>query len=98
MSARVTFLEKQGEAIAATDGRETIKPVVTVPASAVADRGGATVVLEVRDGRVRERKVVAAGQRDGQVVIREGLAGGELLIAAPPPELADGDEVKVRGR
>jgi RND family efflux transporter MFP subunit len=98
MSARVTFLEKPGEETAATDGGETSKPVVTVPAAALVDRDGRTVVLEVRDGRVRERRVTAAGQRDGRVVIKDGLSGGEILVAAPPAGLRDGDTVRTQGR
>jgi RND family efflux transporter MFP subunit len=98
MTARVTFLEKPDEAMGASASSEERKAVVTVPASALADRGGRTVVLEVRDGAVRERAVTAAGQRDGRVVVKEGLSGGEILVAAPPPGLGDGDAVRVEGR
>jgi len=98
MSARVTFLEKAVEKSEASESQQTSKPVVTVPANTLADRDGRTVVWEVRDGRVRERAVTAAGQRDGRVVIKEGLSGGEILVAAPPSGLEDGDAVRVQGR
>jgi RND family efflux transporter MFP subunit len=95
MSARVTFVERATPANA-TESAPT-KPVVTIPGSAVADRGGTSVVFEVRDGRVHARPVVTAGQRDGRVVIKQGLSGGEILVAAPPGQLADGDAVRVSG-
>lgn len=94
MSARVTFLER---AAPVSTGSTPPKPLVTVPGSAVADRGGTSVVFEVRDGKARVRPVVTAGQRDGRVVIKQGLSGGEILVAAPPGQLADGDAVRVSG-
>jgi len=94
MSARVTFLEKEAPASA---GAEPTAPIVTVPSGAVATRGGQRVVFEVREGKVRMRAVETGGERDGQVVVKQGLAGGETLVAAPPAGLADGDEVRVAG-
>ena len=93
MSARVTFLERS-EPAAPTNGAPA-KPVVSVPSGAVVSRGGGSVVFEVRDGRATQRTVVTAGQRDGRVVIQQGLSGGEMLIASPPAELADGDAVRI---
>jgi HlyD family secretion protein len=94
MSARVTFLEKEAPASASAG---PTAPVVTVPSGAVATRGGQRVVFEVREGKVRMRAVETGGERDGQVVVKQGLAGGETLVAAPPAGLADGDEVRVAG-
>ena len=94
MSARVTFLENAGAAPADT---AVARPVVTIPGRAVADRNGKSVVFEVREGLVRMRPVVTAGERDGRVVVKEGLSGGEILVAAPPIGLADGDAVRVEG-
>ena len=93
MSAKVTFLEpeKKGEA------RAPGAPVITVPKSAVASRDGKAVVFQVRDGTVRARPVVTGGERQDQVVIREGLAGGETIVARPPETLKDGDGVRVKG-
>jgi len=96
MSARVTFLERETAGAGASGVAP--KPVITVPSGAVADRGGRTVVFEVRDDRVRERPVITAGDRDGRTMIKEGLSGGEVVVAAPPPGLADGDRVKIQTR
>ena len=57
----------------------------------------ATVVFEVLGNKVRSRAVVPAGERQGQVVLREGLAGSEMLVARPPDSLKDGDAVRVKG-
>jgi RND family efflux transporter MFP subunit len=91
MSAKVQFEEPKGETAAST------APVVTVPADAVARRDGKQVVFEVVDGRARVRAVVAGGERQGRVEIRNGLLGTETVVARPPDSLKDGDAVKVKG-
>jgi HlyD family secretion protein len=93
MSAKVTFEEPAKRATAT----EPLAPVVVVPKEAVVSRDGKTVVFEVRDGKVRARPVVPGGERQGQVVVREGLAGSETLVVRPPETLKDGDAVRVKG-
>ncbi|PYQ11805.1 MAG: efflux RND transporter periplasmic adaptor subunit [Acidobacteria bacterium] len=93
MSAKVTFVEAARPAAAA----EPASPVVVVPKEAVATRDGKPVVFEVLGNKVRSRAVVPAGERQGQVVLREGLAGSEMLVARPPDSLKDGDAVRVKG-
>jgi RND family efflux transporter MFP subunit len=92
MSAKVTFFEK---AQPPQEGA-TAAPVVTVPSSAAVNRDGRTVVYEVRDGRVVARTVVTADEHDGVRVVKEGLSGGEILVARPAETLKDGDRVKVK--
>jgi RND family efflux transporter MFP subunit len=93
MSAKVTFVEpeKAGAAPRAD------APAVTVPAGAVATRDGVSVVFVVRDGKAQVRRVVTGAERQGQVVVREGLSGGETVVARPPETLKDGDAVRVKG-
>jgi RND family efflux transporter MFP subunit len=93
MSAKVTFTEPAKRATAT----EPLAPVVMVPKEAVVSRDGKPVVFEVRDGKVRARPVVPGGERQGQVVVREGLAGSETLVVRPPETLKDGDAVRVKG-
>jgi RND family efflux transporter MFP subunit len=93
MSAKVTFLEPEKKSEALAPGT----PVITVPKSAVASRDGKAVVFQVREGKVRARPVVTGAERQDQVVIREGLAGGETIVARPPETLKDGDGVRVKG-
>jgi hypothetical protein len=93
MSARVTFVEPVEERAA---GEAPARPVVTVPSEAVVTRDGKQIVFEIREGKLRERSVVTGAQRQGQSVVREGLAGGEVLVARPPPTLKEGDAVRVK--
>ncbi len=93
MSAKVTFLEAEKPRSAAGPA----EAVITVPKEAVASRDGKTLVFEVHEGRVRAKAVVVGIERQGQIVIREGLAGGETLVARPPEAMKDGDAVRVKG-
>ena len=95
MSAKVTFLEL---AKVAEAGSSAPPPaVVSVPKAAVVNRDGRSVVFEIREGKVRSRAVVVGPERSGQMVVREGLSGGETLVQNPPETLKDGDAVKVKG-
>jgi len=68
-------------------------PRLTVPASAVFERGGLSGVFVVEDGRARLRWV-AAGAVDGDLVeVRAGVEPGERVVLAPG-SLADGAAVK----
>jgi HlyD family secretion protein len=93
MSSKVTFLEPQTAPVA---GAAPAPPVIRVPASAVARRGDKTVVFEVQGGTVRERAVTTGPEREGQVEVKQGLAGGETLVARPPEGMRDGDAVRTK--
>jgi RND family efflux transporter MFP subunit len=93
MSAKVTFVEPAKAATTA----EPAAPVVMVPKEAVATRDGKTVVFEVQEGKVRARPVTTGAERQGQLVVREGLAGSEVSVVRPPQTLKDGDAVRVKG-
>jgi len=79
MGARVDFLEP--ERPAAARGAAPPAPLrIRVPAGAVRERDGQTVVWLVRNGRL-EPRVVQAGPVSGEFrEIRSGLSGGELLL------------------
>ena len=83
MSSKVTFVEPAKAAASPTGPR---RPWWWWP-EAVVTRDGKSVVFEVRDGKVRARPVVTGGERQGQVVVSEGLAGSETLVARPPETL-----------
>jgi RND family efflux transporter MFP subunit len=95
MSAKVTFLEpekqKTPEAAAAA------QPVVLVPRAAVVSRDGKPTVFLVREGRAQARGVVLGTERQGQVIVENGLAGGETIVAKPGDGLQDGAPVRVKG-
>jgi len=94
MSAKVTFLEpeKKEQAPAAASA-----PVVLVPRAAVVTRDGKPTVFLVREGKAQARAVVLGTERQGQVIVKEGLAGGETVVAKPGDGLADGAAIRVRG-
>jgi hypothetical protein len=92
MSAKVTFLEPQPET---GEEPEEAEAVVLVPRGAVVSRDGRDVVFIVREGKAQLRPVVLGTARQGQVIVEEGLAGGETLVARPPDELKDGDAVRI---
>ncbi len=94
MSAKVTFLEpEKGK----TDGAaaDPVR-VITAPKDAVVSRDGKSVVFEVVQGKVKVLKVTVAGERQGEAVVREGLAGGETLVRRPPESLKDGHSVRIK--
>jgi RND family efflux transporter MFP subunit len=93
MSARATFLER------ASGGAVTeAKPIVMVPQQAVVSREGKSQVFEVgSDNTVRARAIVVGPAQQGQVVVREGLSGTEVLVKRPADTMKDGDSVRVKG-
>jgi HlyD family secretion protein len=93
MSAKVTFLEPEKK----QTKKAAAEPVVLVPRSAVATRDGKPTVFLVRAGRVEARSVVLGTERQGQVIVEAGLAGGETIVAKPADELKDGAPVRVKG-
>ena len=93
MSARATFLERSSGAAVAQ-----AKPTVMVPQQAIVTRNGQPHVFEVgADNTVKARAVVVGPAQQGQVVVREGLSGTEVLVKRPADTLKDGDAVKVKG-
>jgi HlyD family secretion protein len=94
MSARVQFMEPPAKA---TPGVAAGPPQVLVPKEAVVTRDGKSVAFEVQEGKVRQRVLEIGPERQGQLVVRDGLAGAEILVARPPETLKDGDRVRVKG-
>lgn len=93
MSAKVNFLEA---AQPAGTTAAPAAPVVSAPKETLATRDGQSVVFELQEGRARQRAVQVGAERQGQVVIRQGLSGAETLILSPPDTLRDGDAVKLK--
>jgi RND family efflux transporter MFP subunit len=97
MSAKVTFLEPEKEKKKdESQVKAAAAPTVTVPKDAVATRDGKSVVFEIREGKAKSRAVTVGIERQGQVVIREGLSGGETLVLKPGEAVKDGAAVKVK--
>ncbi len=90
MNASVAFVEdaKQESTAPATG-----KPVFYVPPAVIR---GDTVYLSV-NGRALKRAIRVGSRNAEGVRVEDGLIGGEDLILNPPPELKDGDRVRVKG-
>ena len=63
-----------------------------IPRAAVHEGGSVWVVT---DGRLRKQVVVLGGEQGDQVVVREGLLGGEAVVTVAEGELAEGLAVEV---
>ena len=89
MSAKVHFLPRT-DAAAKTD----TTPLLTIPAAAVALRGGHSVVYTVAGGRAVEVPVVV-GRRVGQgVAVLQGLAVGTQVVDSVSDRMQRGVKVK----
>jgi hypothetical protein len=69
------------------------EPRLTVPATALFERGGLTGLFVVDAGHARLRWVAAGTRDDGRVEIRAGVTAGER-VALDPAALADGLAVR----
>jgi HlyD family secretion protein len=88
LSARISFLS-------GTPRDAAVERVILVPRSVLAGEGGSRVYA-VRDGRALALTVALGDARGDRVQVRGGLVGDEVLIANPPPDLADGERVEVQ--
>jgi len=93
MSAKVTFLEPEKKEAAPAAGAA---PVVLVPRESVVTRDGKPTVFLVREGKAVAQAIVLGTERQGQVIVKEGLSGGETVVARPKDDLRNGAPVKVK--
>ena len=91
MSCNVTFLQPQKKSESAAPQR-----IVTVPKDAVIARDGKQTVFEVENNRAHELPVITGADLHGQIIVKQGLAGGETIVNNPPQKLKDGDAIKVK--
>jgi HlyD family secretion protein len=91
MNATVKFLADEKKT-------GTAKPAgVFVPTTAVRDHDGKKVVFLVYDGKALMREVQIVAQRSGGLLV-SGLNGGEDVVTTGPPNLKDGQKIKVKGQ
>jgi RND family efflux transporter MFP subunit len=91
MGARVDFLEpEQPEGAVKASGPARIR----VPADAVRQQDGQSIVWLVRDGRLQSRNVDAGPVSGGFREIRSGLSGGELIVLGAAADAKAGQRVK----
>ncbi len=68
---------------------------VFCPTAAIRKDGETEVAWTVADDRVKRITVRTGTVGDGRTEILNGLAGGERVVVEPPPDLRDGQQVKV---
>jgi RND family efflux transporter MFP subunit len=90
MGARVNFLSEPAAA-----GAAPVVSGVRLPADAVLDQDGATVVFVIKDGKVERRAVKAGDKNNAGVQVLSGLSAGEQVASGDLSRLKDGAHVKV---
>ena len=91
MGVRVSFLEQKAPA-----GATPVQGVL-VPADAIAQRDGHSVVFVVIDGKVVQRVVNPATQSYGDLkLLPAAVAAGDSVVVSPAPSLHDGAAVKIK--
>jgi RND family efflux transporter MFP subunit len=93
MGVRVSFLDAKPPA---GEGKATPQGVL-VPASAIVQRDGHSVVFVVDDDKVRQRTVVPAVQAYGELrLLPSAVKAGDSVVVAPSPSLHDGADIQIK--
>ena len=91
MGVRVSFLETKPQASA-----QKLQGVL-VPATAVVQRDGRSVVFVVDSKQVREQVVQPAAQKYGDLLLLPaGVKPGDSVVVTPPADLRDGSAVQMK--
>ncbi len=90
MSAKVTFLSHDAAKQIST------KPMLTLPAAAVAGRDGRQVVYRIKDNRAVEVAVLTGRTFGSLVEIKQGLGEGDKVISNVDGNIRDGAKVAVK--
>lgn len=88
MGAKITFL-----AAGSMADTTNVKPLLTVPAAAVATRGGRQVVYQVADDRAVEVAVTTGRKVGNSVEITGGLKEGDKVIGKLDAHIKNGSKV-----
>ena len=88
MSAKISFL-----AVGVANSPADMKTVLTVPATAVANRSGRSVVYQIRDDRAVEVPVSTGQKLAGLIEITGGLKDGDKVVSKVDERLTAGVKV-----
>ena len=94
MGARVDFLASDSGKAARDRSRAAAATRFRLPAAAVREQGGRSVVWLVRDGRLAAREVEAGPVSGGFREITRGLSGGERVVTGGVETPKEGMRVK----
>lgn len=91
MGARVSFMEER------RDSPTTAEPPrgVLLPATAIVQRDGRSVVFRIEADRVKQQAVMP-GQNMGELRLVEGLASGIEVVREPPAGMLDGSSIELK--
>jgi HlyD family secretion protein len=93
MGVKVTFLKE-----ADTTPTANARPVALVPKAAIRTDNGQSYAFVVGGNNVVDRRAVKVGGADGdRLEIEAGLSSGDRVILSPPPTLASGMTVVIKG-
>jgi RND family efflux transporter MFP subunit len=98
MGARVDFLASDSGKTGGTPSPGQVATRFRLPAAAVRDQGGRTVVWLVRDGKLTAREVNAGPVSGGYREITRGLSGGERVVTGGVETPKEGMRVKTPER
>jgi len=90
MGAKVTFLAPGTRADAMT-----VKPLLTVPAAAVAARDGRAVVFQIKENRAVEMPVTTGRRIRNAIEITGGLKEGDRVISKADDRIKNGTKVSL---
>ncbi len=91
MSAKVQFLSEE-----IPEGQVENQPVLTLPSTALVQRGDEMYVLMVNDEIVEERAVQTGRSMGGRTEILAGLEQNDQVIRQPNGELKNGTRVRIK--
>jgi HlyD family secretion protein len=91
MNATVQFL--------ASDNKPVAQKQVGafIPTQALRDKDGSKFVFIIFNGRTLRRDVHVLGPRSGGYLV-DSLVGGESVVTSAPPDLKDGQKIRVKGQ
>ncbi|HEU5443671.1 MAG TPA: efflux RND transporter periplasmic adaptor subunit [Steroidobacteraceae bacterium] len=95
MGVRVSFLEEASGQAGGPSGGSLPAGTVWVPASAVVQRDGHSVVFVVQGGEAHQASVTP-GESRGDLRAVQGIANGAAVVRSPPPRLNDGARIAVK--
>lgn len=88
MGVRVSFFEER------TPAAGRAPQGVLVPATAIVERDGHSVVFVVDGGRVRQREITPGQTYGDRRLVGAGLTAGDQVVRSPPAGLADGTRIR----
>jgi RND family efflux transporter MFP subunit len=93
MGVRVSFLDAAAQEQAAR-AHDSAAAGVLVPASAIVEHDGHSVVFRIEGGRAHAQ-AIGAGAAYGDLRLVEGLTAGTEVVRLPPPGLRDGAAIAI---